>query len=303
MTIGLIGAPSSAAGHWPGMEKAPAFLRLAGLPERLRDGGVRLVDHGDLPHLRWRPDPEHPRAQNLPLVVDYLRDVADRVDEAVSHGELPVVVGGECTLTLGAVVGLLRHYEDLGLMYVDGHVDLNTPESTASGVLDSMGMAHVFARAGTLAELSRIAPRSPLLDPRRVVYFGYNENDMNAVEVEQLPTLPVTAYPLSRIGDDVAAHAREALATLESSASAFVLHLDVDVISFTDFPIADVPTYHEGLTFDQAMECVGMFASSAKCAAVLVTEVNPDHSTEAEGKRFAAGLAHALRRVRASSRA
>lgn len=292
--IGLIGAPSSVAGHWPGMEKAPAFLRLAGLPERLRDGGVRLVDHGDLPQLRWRADPERPHAQNLPLVVDYLRDVADRVDNALRDGELPVILGGECTLTLGVVAGLLRHHEDIGLMYVDGHVDLNTPESTASGVLDSMGMAHMFGQAGTIAELREIGPRAPLLDPRQVVYFGYNESDMNAIEVEQLPTLPVTTYPLSRIGDGVGAHAREALAQLESRVSAFALHVDVDVISFTDFAIADVPTYHEGLTYDQAMDCVEIFASSDRCVAVVVTEVNPDHATDTEGSRFAAGLAHAL---------
>ena len=49
MTVGLIGAPSSAAGHWPGMEKAPAFLRLAGLPESLREQGTAVIDHGDLP--------------------------------------------------------------------------------------------------------------------------------------------------------------------------------------------------------------------------------------------------------------
>ena len=59
--LGMLGAPSSAAAHWPGQEKAPAALRRAGLPERLSAAGVRIVDYGDLPVVRWRPDPHQQR--------------------------------------------------------------------------------------------------------------------------------------------------------------------------------------------------------------------------------------------------
>jgi arginase family enzyme len=55
--FGLLGVPSSAAAHGPGQEKAPAALRQAGLPERLTAAGARVMDHGDLPVVRWRPGP------------------------------------------------------------------------------------------------------------------------------------------------------------------------------------------------------------------------------------------------------
>lgn len=295
MTVGLIGAPSSAAGHWPGMEKAPAFLRLAGLPESLREQGATLVDHGDLPQLRWRADPGSPRAQNVALVSDYLKEVARRVGAALADGELPILVGGECTITIGAVAGLLRHYDDLGLMYLDGHVDLNTPASSSSGILDSMGMAHMFGQDGALEQLSKLGPRFPMLDPAKVVYFGYNERKMNDIEVDQLRRHGPPAYPVTVLEGSARPLAEQALNVLENRAEAFALHFDVDVIRFTDFPVANVPIHNEGLSFDQAIECVEVFAASPRCVGVVITEINPDHATEELGRRFAAGIARALR--------
>jgi arginase len=301
MTIGLIGAPSSAAGHWPGMDKAPAFLRQAGFPERLRERGGTVVDHGDLPQLRWRADPDHPRAQNLALVSDYLKEVARRVDAALADDELPVIVGGECTVTIGAVAGFLKHYDDFGLMYLDGHVDLNTPASSRSGILDSMGMAHMLGQDGTLEQLSMLGTRFPMLDPAKVVYFGYNERKMNGIEVDQLKRYAPPAFPVTIIEGSVRPLAEQALNALEARTSAFALHFDVDVIRFTDFPIANVPIHNEGLSFDQAMECIDIFAASPSCVGVMITEINPDHATEELGRRFAAGVAHALHSRIASS--
>jgi arginase len=294
MTAGLIGAPSSAGGHWAGMEKAPAFLRQAGLPEGLRAAGAEVVDHGDLPQLRWRPDPGSPRAQNVAVVSGYLKEVARRVEAALSAGEWPVLVGGECTVTIGAVAGFLRHYDDFGLMYLDGHVDLNTPESSRSGILDSMGMAHMFGQEGTITELSGLGSRFPMLDPAKVVYFGHNERKMNGIEVDQLKRHGSPAYPVTTPEGSIRPLAQEALSVLEGRTAAFALHFDVDVIRFSDFPIANVPIHNEGLSFDQAMECVEVFAASPRCVGAVITEINPDHATEELGQRFAAAIARAL---------
>ena len=59
--VGLIGVPSSAGAHWPGQEKAPRALRDAGLVERLESAGCAVVDRGDMPRVRFRPDGEHPQ--------------------------------------------------------------------------------------------------------------------------------------------------------------------------------------------------------------------------------------------------
>ena len=77
--IELIGVPSAAGTHGPGQEDAPAWLRDAGLLTGLAAWGVAVRDHGDLPRVPFRTDPDHPRQQNLSLVTEVARDLAGRV--------------------------------------------------------------------------------------------------------------------------------------------------------------------------------------------------------------------------------
>jgi arginase len=128
-TLGLIGVPSSAGAHAPGQEKAPQYLCHAGLVERLEAAGIRLVDHGDLPRVRFRPDKAHRRQQNVTTVLEVATHVAEQVDLALQGRETLLVLGGDCTIELGVLSGALRHEEDLGLLYFDANTDLNIPAS------------------------------------------------------------------------------------------------------------------------------------------------------------------------------
>jgi arginase len=167
-TIGLIGAPSSAGAHWPGQEKAPAALRAVELIERLEDAGLRVDDHGDLPRVRFRPDQRQRHQQNLVAVVEVAAQVADRVEATLRANQVPLVLGGDCTIELGVSTGALRSDREgeLGLLYVDGHADLNTPLTNPSGILDSMGVAHMVAEEGTAEELSRVGHAIPYCPKR-----------------------------------------------------------------------------------------------------------------------------------------
>ena len=84
--FGLLSVPSSAAAHGPGQEKAPAALRRTGLPERLTAAGMGIVDCGDLPMVRWRPDPDQRRPPLLPSRLDVLRKTSRRVGEILPDG-------------------------------------------------------------------------------------------------------------------------------------------------------------------------------------------------------------------------
>jgi len=279
-TIALIGAPSSAGAHWPGQEKAPQYLRRAGLVERLETSGAPVVDHGDLPVVRFWPDRAHPKQQNLAHVVNIATQVADQVEAALQRQETPLVIGGDCTIALGAIAGFLRHRVDLGLMYFDGHIDLNTPATSMSGILDSMGIAHMIGEVGVTEALSHIGPRFPLLTEDKIVAFGYNPAEMNEVEHEVLARHPMLSYPLARVQGRAREAAREALMQLEGRVERFMVHLDVDVIDFVDFPIADVPQINAGLTFQEAMACLEVFVSSPQFAGLTIAEINPDHADE-----------------------
>ncbi len=144
--LAIIGVPSSAGARLVGQEEAPSVLRGAGLISSLTELGFDVIDLGDLPKAEFRPDPENPRAQNGGLVCRVARDVAAKVEAASSSGALPIVLGGDCTITIGALAGLLGQGSSLGLLYLDGDLDLNTPDTTSSGVFDGMVTAHILGR-------------------------------------------------------------------------------------------------------------------------------------------------------------
>ena len=297
LTLGLIGAPSAAGAHSPGVEKAPSALRAAGLVERLRSEGIALDDRGDLSLVPLVIDRQHPRGHNLPRVEAAARTLADATEEVVRAGELPLIIGGDCTLLIGALAGHLRAADRLGLVYLDAHPDLNTPESAVKGALDWMGMAHVLGEPTADPSLSHLGPRFPLLSWDDVVFFGAIDNELTDWERDLLTKRGGLVVPAT----EVAGHAREAASqaaeTLRARVDRFLVHFDVDVIDFVDFPIADdAYQRNQGLSVDDALAALSAFAGDPAFGGLLVTEVNPDHAAAEEGllERFAGYLAASL---------
>jgi arginase len=250
-------------------------LRDAGLVEQLRSAGCSVVDHGDLPRVRFRPDRKKP--QNLEGVIRVARSVAARVETALRGGEVPLVLGGDCTIELGVLSGFLRTGEDVALLYLDGGVDLYTPVTNPTGILDSMGVAHMVGEPGAAEELVRIGPRSPLTSDDAIVLFGYEPNppEMPVLERRSMPR-----YPAQKVRGRPEEAAAEALVRLKERARRFVVHFDVDVMDFVDIPVADVPQYNAGLSFEDTMACLRVFAASPDFGGLVITEFNPDHADE-----------------------
>jgi arginase len=276
--LGLLGVPSSAAAHGPGQEKAPAALRRAGLPERLVAAGVHVVDYGDLPVVRWRPDPDQRRPHNLQAVVGVLRETSGRVGEILSDGRVPLILGGECSVTIAVMSAFRDSGVEPALLYVDGGVDLFTPATNPTGIIDSMGVAHLLDEPGTAPELAGLGPSRPLLRDDRLLLFGYT--DYPGAEHDVLVRRNLAGLPAGQIRGRPEQAAEEALARLRSSADRFLLHLDVDVVDFLDLPVADIPLHNEGLTFDEAMRCLAVFARHEDLAGLVIAEFNPDHGAE-----------------------
>jgi arginase len=315
MKFGLIGVPSSAGAHGPGQEKAPAALREAGLLGALRETGLEVVDLGDLPAVRFSPDGDNRKRQSQPRVVKVARQVADAVASAVERELVPLVLGGDCTITLGVVAGLLRHQPDLGVIYFDGDADLTTPETTHSGIFDSMGMAHLIGKGDP--ELAHIGPRFPLVAEDRIVLFGFHPYEIEPEEARLLETSAMLPYPVTRLkrssgteappawgdapDDRPVNFAAEARARLEDRARAIVVHIDVDVMDSAEIPLANWPHY-DALSFGDTMRCLSVFVASPKLAALVVTEINPDHDPDGLlVRQFVDAFADALRPVAANA--
>jgi len=140
-TLTVIGVPCSAGAHHGGLERGPAALRAAGLPGRLRQAGWEVSDIGDLTQQVFTADAAHPQARNRDAVVQACRDVAGATSQPIAAGRIPVLVGGDCSITVGAVAGCLAQRPDAGLLYLDGDADLRTPQTTVAGNFDGMVIA------------------------------------------------------------------------------------------------------------------------------------------------------------------
>lgn len=295
--LAIIGTPSSAGAYAPGQELAPTALRNAGLIARLNNSGRDVVDYGDSPAFRWRPDRTNRYAQNLPAVRDAISTTAERVRAATIAGHLPVVLGGDCTVGIGTVSGMVStDPERLGLVYFDLHADLNTPGSVPDGALDWMGMAHLLDEQAALPELREIGSRVPLLTPEQVVVFGHSYARATPWEREVITRRNVRTVPVEDVVIAPEECARAALALLPD-VNRLLIHFDVDVIDFVDAPLSENTGRNEGLTLDQALRALRVFTADPAFAALTITELNPLHGEEdgATLERFVAGLVEALR--------
>ena len=251
-----------------------------------------MEDLGDLASVTFRPDPDHPRLQNVGLVEAVARQVADRVDQAVASGRVPLVLGGDCSLSLGVMAGLLRHHRRIGLVYFDADLDLNTPATTSSGVADGMVLAHALGRGAP--ELTGVGPQGdPLLCEEDIVLFGYDVGSgwIDAPEIEWLERSNMSRYPLPQIRPDAASAARDALGALPGHADSFLVHFDIDV---TDTPAVDVQ-HPGGLDAESAFAALSVFAAAPGCAALVVTELNPERDPDgSHTERLVDGLVTAV---------
>lgn len=290
-TLGLIGVPTSAGAFAPGQELAPAALRAAGLVERLGAAGIEVADGGDRPVWRWRPDREHPRAQNLDAVVEIVRETAGRVREAVDAGQFPLVVGGDCTLEIGTVAA---HDEDVGLVYLDLHPDLNVPDSVPPGTLDWMGLAHMLGEPGAAAALRAAGPREPLLRDDQVVLLGYGPEQTQPWEREVIERRGLRAIAVDEVAADPEDAAARALAALH--ADRVLVHFDVDIVDYTDAQLSENAGRNEGLPLGTTMRALARLLADERVGALTITELNPQHGDE-EGRevaRFVDALVAAL---------
>jgi arginase len=291
-TWGMLGVPTSAAAHWPGLEKGPAALRTAGLVTALRSAGLDLVDHGDRPLSRWVADRSDRQPNNLRAAVEVLRDARRAIGDVFAQGQSPLVLGGDCTLAVALVSAALDASGNLGLLYIDGGQDLMLPaDHPREPILDAMGVAHLLDLPGSVADVADIGPRRPLLRPGDVVFVGFGD------EEEDIHGLVSSArFPGRQLIADPIRTAHQALAALADH-DHLVLHLDVDVLDALDLPLADIATYGTGLRLEHLVPLLAILLADPRVVGMTVVEANPDHDSPDgdSARRLVAALSQAFR--------
>ena len=290
----IIGAPTSAGAYAPGQEKAPEALRAAGLLEFLSAHDVTVDDRGDVSGFRWRADAVNPRAMNVGAAAKLAEAVANRVSSALSEDAAVLVLGGDCTVEIGTVAGALVGTGSVGLVYIDGDTDLNTPESTDDGALDWMGVAHMLGVKDSVPMLSNIGPRMPLLESDQIHFFA-NANS-KTFERQIIEEKGIAEVKLEKVAADPVGAAQAVVNGWAKRFERLLIHLDVDVLDYLDMPLAENTRRNIGLHFDQLMAALRVFLLAPNWAALTVSEVNPDHG-ESDGstlRTFTMALADAL---------
>jgi arginase len=295
--LAVIGAPSGAGACGVGQEQTPAAIRAAGLIDQLGRVGFQVDDLGDSPVVPWRPDRANPRAQNLHAVLETVQTTTKRVANAlVERDRLALVLGGDCTVGIGAVAGIRQAMGPVALAWFDLHSDLNTPATASDGALDWMALGHLLAVEGAEPTLTAAAGNAPLLDPGQVVLFAHAMSHSTRFERQEIERLGLARVALEEVRGDPEGAASHALQLLANRSDHYAIHLDVDVVDFTDAPLSEHPSRNTGLKLDQMLRALRVLASGPGLVAITLAELNPHNAAADDGllERFAAVLADAI---------
>lgn len=209
------------------------------------------------------------------------REVAERVAQAREKGRLPVVLSGNCN---AAAVGSLAGIGEAGVVWMDAHGDLNTPDTTPSGFFDGMAISVAMGRCWPTftAKLPGFHP----LDPRNLIHVGARDFDppeLDVIEREGIARIPVG--DLDRLD--------AALADLATRVDQVYVHMDLDVLDPSELR-ANLFATPDGLTVAQMEEVVRATGRHLKIAAAGITAYDPDEDPEGRGVRVAERLIEAL---------
>lgn len=225
-----------------------------------------------------------------------LQELTERLNSLFAAGDTLLVLGGNCTIALSVISALQRTDGGTpGLLYVDRHFDMNVPKSTTDGALDWMGLAHGLSLPGCADELADAFDRRPLLKPGNVAWLGVDPAWATKWEREQASRLALHVESGASLSSDPAGATASALAVLPPGPLA--VHVDVDVLDFTDAPLAEsTDGRNSGPTLEQLRVALELAAQDLRFRALSIGELNPTRSAgdPAHLMRFVAVLARTL---------
>jgi len=268
----VIGAALDLGQARRGVDMGPSAIRYAGLEARLAELGRVCVDHGNVAAAVAEAVPEeNERARYLPEVKATCERIAAVVVNAVAADHLPLVLGGDHSVALGTLGGLARaHGEPGGVLWLDAHADLNTPDTTPSGNVHGMVLAAVLGLGGNAFE-SEAWPL-PALDPTRVALVGVRALDEGERQaLRRIGARIFTMSHIDRIGMERAV--REALEHIAGPGFVHV-SLDMDVVDPDVAPGVGTPL-RGGLSYREAHLALELVSESGQAGSLEIVEVNP----------------------------
>jgi arginase len=254
----------------------PSAVRVANLHARVASLGYEVEDWGNIPVEQKEAWPEgDPHAKYLSLIASACEALANRVAEALRGGFLPLVLGGDHSVAVGTVSGVSSHFfarnQKTGMIWLDAHADMNTPESSPSGNIHGMPLACILGTGPT--ELVDLFGYRPKIDPRRAVVVGLR--DVDALEKPQVRDSGIRAFTMRDIDErGLRTVMEEAIGIATDSTAGLHLSLDMDFCDPVDAPGVGTPV-RGGATYREAHLALEMICDSRHMVSMEVVEVNP----------------------------
>ena len=267
------------------MDMGPSAIRYAGLDRRIEGLGRECADWGNAPTPVAEAEAEgDEELRFLAQIKATCAEVVKLVRRAGEDGFLPLVLGGDHSVALGTLAGLRRDGPG-GVLWLDAHGDLNTPETSLTGNVHGMVLAAALGLGGSAFEHE--AWTLPAVDPARVALVGVRSlDDAERTLLRDLGAAVYTMSDLDRLGVEHAM--REALAHVDGPSFVHV-SLDMDVVDPSDAPGVGTPV-RGGLTYREAHLAMELVAESGIAGSLDVVEVNPILDRENETARLAVEL-------------
>lgn len=276
-----------------GVDMGPSAIRIAGLNGRIAELGYRVLEGGSVTASGPETAAEGGvRMRFLAEVTEVARRSCEFVTRALESGSFPLILGGDHSISIGTVAAVSEYHarrsgEAVGLLWVDAHTDMNTPETTPSGNIHGMSLAILTGQGGPDA-LQRMAGFSPAVQARNVCVLGARAID--GPEKEAVRAAGIRVFTMTEIDErGMAACLDEAIERACDGTAGFHLSFDLDGIDPMVAPGVGTAVAG-GLTYREAhLACEKVARSGALLAAELV-ELNPVLDVENRTGRLAVEL-------------
>lgn len=275
----IIGVPLDYGASKRGASGGPAAIRRANLIEGLESLDIEVADAGDLPVPKVAPSSTG-KLKNAGAILKVCSELEKHTYEAVANGSVPLTLGGDHSLAVGSVSGVAHALRDkgrkVGLIWVDAHADMNTPETSPTGNVHGMPLAHILGMGHK--DFARLGGFSPKIDPRNVVLVGIRDVDRaEAVNIRKSGIRVFSMQEIDRYGMGVVTE--QAIDMASDGTAGFHVSFDIDSVDPGNAPGTGT-IKRGGLTYRESHLFMELVADSERMVGLDLVEVNPLEDTQ-----------------------
>ena len=276
MIVHVLGVPMDLGSGRRGVDMGPSAIRIAGLEDRLRELGHQVVDEGDLVIKNMEElKVGDVHARYLAEIARAAKLAAGKVERIMTKGHFPLVLGGDHSISVGTVSGIAAfcraRRKKLGLLWIDAHGDINTPETSPSGNIHGMPVASLLGEGPDT--LTAIRGTAPKVNARNVALVGIRSLDEG--EKVRLKRHGVQVHTMSDI-DRSGIHRimKKALARVTDGTDCVHVSFDLDAVDPSVAPGVGTPV-KGGLDYREAHLIMELLHDSGVMTSLEMVEVNP----------------------------